>query len=149
MRLTTIAALVALTTIATTGEAEARHRHHRHHRASGNVWSIVTQEARAAGVPVRIGHAIIKVESGGDCHARNPHSSAAGAGQLIRSTARAMGVRNVFDCRQNISAAMRYLRAAINRGGAGCSGVSLYNRGIGARPSCTEYGRRVMRVASN
>jgi soluble lytic murein transglycosylase-like protein len=148
MRLATIAALVALTTIATNGEAEARHRHRRHHQASGKVWSIVTQEAHAAGVPVRLGHAIIKVESGGNCHARNP-SGASGAGQLMPATARALGVRNRFDCRQNISAAMRYLRAAINRGGAGCAGVSLYQTGVGARPHCSAYGRKVMRFASN
>lgn len=140
MRLTMTAALVAMT-LATASEASARSRDH--------VWSIVNQEAGRAGVPARIGRAVIKVESGGNCHARNKHSSASGAGQLIRSTARSLGVRNVFDCRQNINAAMRYLRAALNRGGAGCSGVSLYQTGLGARPHCSAYGRKVMRFASN
>jgi soluble lytic murein transglycosylase-like protein len=64
------------------------------------------------------------------------------------ATARALGVRNPMDCRQNIAASMRYLHQAISRGGAGCAGVSLYNRGIGARPVCTAYGKRVMHIAS-
>lgn len=145
MRLTALAALVALAAITTTTEAQARSRHH---HQGGHVWDIVTQEAQRAGVPVRLGHAIIRIESGGNCHARN-RSGASGAGQLMPATARALGVTNRFDCRQNISAAMRYLRAAINRGGAGCAGVSLYQTGIGARPHCSAYGRSVMRVASN
>ncbi|TXN08944.1 lytic transglycosylase domain-containing protein [Methylobacterium sp. WL103] len=114
----------------------------------GSVQSIVTQEAARAGVPNRLAHAIIKVESGYNCRARN-RSGASGAGQLMPATARAMGVRNIMDCRQNIAGAMRYLRQAINRGGAGCAGDSLYETGVGARPHCSAYGRRVMRFASN
>lgn len=144
MRLITIAALVAAT-IGTASEASARSRHH---HSGGHVWSIVREEAHRNGVPVVIGQALIRVESGGNCAARN-RSGASGAGQLMPATARALGVRNRFDCRQNISAAMRYLRAALNRGGAGCAGISLYNRGLGARPTCTAYGRKVLRLASN
>jgi soluble lytic murein transglycosylase-like protein len=59
----------------------------------GSVQAIVTQEAARAGVPQRIAHAVIRVESGYNCRARNP-SGAAGAGQLMPATARAMGVRN-------------------------------------------------------
>ncbi|AMB48330.1 lytic transglycosylase domain-containing protein [Methylobacterium sp. AMS5] len=169
MRLTMSAALVALTTLtAATGaqaqdsffdrllgrvEAPVHGINTRLNRLTGqaeggSVQQIVSQEAAAAGVPNRLAHAVIKIESGYNCRAKNPHSSASGAGQLTRGTARAMGVRNVFNCRDNIRGAMRYLRAAINRGGAGCAGVSLYNRGIGARPSCTAYGRKIMRTAS-
>lgn len=149
MRLVSLAVIAAITTLALTGEADARgHRHHRHHRVhTASVKAIVSREAARAGVPLRIAHAIIQVESGYNCHARNP-SGAKGAGQLMPATARALGVRNVFDCNQNIAASMRYLRAALNKGGAGCSGVSLYETGVGARPRCSAYGRRVMRTAS-
>uniref|UniRef100_UPI0005B269F1 transglycosylase SLT domain-containing protein n=1 Tax=Methylobacterium sp. B34 TaxID=95563 RepID=UPI0005B269F1 len=112
----------------------------------GSVQAIVTQEAARAGVPQRLAHAVIRVESGYNCRARN-RSGAAGAGQLMPATARAMGVRNPMDCRQNIAGSMRYLRQAISRGGASCAGVSLYNTGVGARPRCTAYGRRVMHFA--
>jgi soluble lytic murein transglycosylase-like protein len=114
----------------------------------GSVQAIVTQEAARAGVPQRIAHAVIRVESGYNCRARN-RSGAAGAGQLMPATARALGVRNPMGCRQNIAASMRYLRQAISKGGAGCSGVSLYNTGTGAAPWCSNYGRKVMRVASS
>jgi soluble lytic murein transglycosylase-like protein len=113
----------------------------------GHVQAIVTREAARAGVPQRIAHAVIRVESGYNCRARN-RSGASGAAQLMPATARALGVRNPMDCRQNIAASMRYLHQAISRGGAGCAGVSLYNRGIGARPVCTAYGKRVMHIAS-
>lgn len=112
----------------------------------GSVQAIVTQEAARAGVPQRLAHAIIGVESGYNCRARN-RSGAAGAGQLMPATARALGVRNPMDCRQNIAGSMRYLRQAISRGGASCAGVSLYNTGVGARPRCTAYGRKVMHFA--
>ncbi|MCP1540129.1 lytic transglycosylase domain-containing protein [Methylorubrum extorquens] len=143
MRHLTFAALVALATVTAASDAAARGRHHQ----TGHVPAIVSHEAAKAGVPQRIAHAVIKTESGYNCRARN-RSGAAGAGQLMPATARSLGVRNVFDCRQNIAASMRYLRAAINRGGAGCAGVSLYETGVGARPRCSAYGRRVMRSAS-
>lgn len=113
----------------------------------GSVQAIVSQEAARAGVPQRVAHAVIKVESGYNCRARNP-SGASRAGQLMLATARALGVRNPMDCRQNIAASMRYLHQAISKGGAGCSGVSLYNMGTAARPRCTAYGRKVMHFAS-
>ena len=105
---------------------------------------LVTRYAALNGVPLHLAHGVIRVESGYRCNAKNRHSTASGAGQLLRSTARALGVRDPFDCRQNISASMRYLAQAIRRGGAGCAGVSLYNLGTSARPRCTAYGRRVM-----
>lgn len=54
----------------------------------GSVQAIVSQEAARAGVPSRIAHAVIKVENGYNCRARN-RSGASGAGQLMPATARA------------------------------------------------------------
>lgn len=113
----------------------------------GSVYAIVTQAAARHGVPQRLAHAVIRVESNYNCGARN-RSGASGLGQLLPRTASSLGVRNSFDCVQNADGAMKYLKQAISNGGAGCAGVSLYNRGVGARPVCTAYGKRVMRLAS-
>lgn len=113
----------------------------------GGIHQMVTSAAQRHGVPVRLAHGLIRVESGYNCRARN-RSGAAGIGQLMPATARALGVRNPMNCAQNLEAAMRYLRLALNRGGQGCAGLSLYERGTGARPTCTAYGRKVLRQAS-
>jgi soluble lytic murein transglycosylase-like protein len=121
--------------------------HNRVDMSVGAVRQLVDHYAAQNGVPRRLAHGVIRKESGYDCRAKNPRSTASGAGQLVRATALALGVTDVFDCRQNVSAAMRYLALAIRRGGAGCQGVSLYQAGVGARPRCTAYGRAVMRMA--
>lgn len=121
--------------------------HNRVDMSVAGVRALVDHYAVKAGVPRRLAHGVIRVESGYRCDARNPHSTASGAGQLIRATARSLGVTDVFDCRQNVAASMRYLAQAIRKGGAGCRGVSLYQAGVGARPRCTAYGRTVMRMA--
>ncbi|GJD31463.1 Membrane-bound lytic murein transglycosylase F [Methylobacterium adhaesivum] len=110
---------------------------------SEGVHALVDHYAAKHGVPGRIAHGVVRVESGYRCNARN-RSGAAGLGQLMPRTARALGVRNPLDCRQNLDGAMRYLREALSRGGAGCAGISLYNRGTYARPVCTAYGRKVL-----
>ena len=54
--------------------------------------------------------AIYEVESGRDPEAKNPVSSASGAFQLVKRTARALGVKDVFDIEDNYSGYKR-LRA--------------------------------------
>ncbi len=88
---------------------------------------------------------MILVESRYNCQAYNRRSRASGIGQVLPSTARAMGVHgSLMNCQNGLEAAMRYLKLAINRGGTGCAGVSLYNRGVEAPPVCTGYGRKVL-----
>lgn len=48
-----------------------------------------------------VDHAIMLMESGGDPNAKNPESSASGLFQLIKKTAGALGVKDVFDPKQN------------------------------------------------
>ncbi|WP_311276141.1 lytic transglycosylase domain-containing protein [Methylobacterium sp. WCS2018Hpa-22] len=119
-------------------------------RADGfeGVRALVDRYAAKHSVPRRIAHGVVRTESGYRCGARNP-SGAAGLGQLMPATARELGVRNPMDCAQNLDGAMRYLRKALNRGGSGCAGVSLYNLGTAARPRCTSYGRLVMARAGD
>ncbi len=118
--------------------------------ASGGIPGMVTAEARRAGVPVAIAHAVVQVESGYRPHVRGA-AGEWGLGQIKCQTARGVGFsgdcRRLADPRTNLRYSMRYLRRAIDRAGATCQGVALYNRGVGARPRCTDYGRRVMRRA--
>lgn len=110
---------------------------------SEGVRALVDRYAAKHGVPARIAHGVVRVESGYRCHVR-ARDGGMGLGQLMPRTARALGVRNPFDCAQNLDGAMRYLADALRRGGHGCAGVSLYNRGTYARPVCTAYGRKVL-----
>lgn len=108
---------------------------------------LVSKVAAKHGVPTHLVRGVIKVESGGNCRARN-RSGAAGIMQVLPPTARSVGVHgNLLDCSTGLEAGVRYLKLALARGGHGCAGVSLYERGIGARPVCTAYGRKVMRMA--
>lgn len=111
--------------------------------------SMINAAADEHDVPRHIAHGVIKVESGYRCGLRNRVSGASGIMQVLPATARSVGVTgNLFDCSTGLRAGMRYLRLAISRGGSGCAGVSLYERGIYARLSCTAYGKKVMRAAS-
>jgi hypothetical protein len=108
---------------------------------------LVTAAAGAAGVPVAIAHGVVKVESGYRPHIRGA-AGEWGMGQIKCPTARSVGFSG--PCNElarpetNLRFSMAYLRLALDRGGTSCGGVSLYNRGIHARPVCTGYGRRVM-----
>ena len=48
-----------------------------------------------------VDHAIMLLESGGDPEAKNPKSTASGLFQLLKPTAKALGVKNVFDAKEN------------------------------------------------
>lgn len=117
---------------------------------AGRYGDLVDAAASAAGVPVRLAHAMVRVESN-----YNPRLRGAagewGIGQIMCQTARRVGFAGscgqLADAAVNLRYAMIYLRLAIDKGGDGCAGVSLYNLGLAARPRCTRYGRKVMRVA--
>ena len=104
----------------------------------------ITAAAHRHGLNPRLLHAIVKIESGGNCRARS-YANAQGVGQVKPATARSVGVYgNLYNCETGIEAAARYLKVAVGKAGAGCAGVSLYNLGVYARPRCTGYGRKVM-----
>ncbi|WP_051396871.1 transglycosylase SLT domain-containing protein [Bradyrhizobium elkanii] len=110
--------------------------------------SMIDAAADEHGVPRRLAHAVIKVESNYNCRLRGS-AGERGIMQVKPATARSVGVTgNLFDCSTGVRAGMRYLRIAISRGGPGCAGVSLYQRGVYARPRCTVYGQKVIRAAS-
>ena len=72
--------------------------------------------------------AVIKAESNGDPKAVST-AGAKGLMQLIDSTASDMGVRNVFDPRENIEGGVKYLRKMINRFGDIKKALAAYNAG--------------------
>jgi soluble lytic murein transglycosylase-like protein len=112
--------------------------------ASGGLRAMVNQIARQHGVPTHIAHGVVMAESRYNCNAYN-RSGASGIMQVLPNTARSVGVHgSLRNCANGLNAGMKYLKLALNKGGYGCSGVSLYERGIYARPGCTAYGRKVM-----
>ena len=117
------------------------------YQATGGLKAMVNQIARQNGVPVHIAHGVIMAESRYNCGAYN-RSGASGIMQVLPNTARSVGVHgSLRNCANGLQAGMKYLKLALNRGGYGCSGVSLYERGVYARPACTAYGRKVMAYA--
>lgn len=109
-----------------------------------SVYNLVTSMAQAHGVDPALAHAVVAVESGYNCAARNPHSSASGPMQVLKSTARAVGVGgNLRDCRTGLEAGMRYLSRMVTlSGGSACAAASAFNRG--AVGGCSAYGRKVV-----
>lgn len=109
--------------------------------------AMVTRSAIAHGVPVRVAHAIVKVESNYSCRARS-WANARGVMQVLPATARSVGVHgSLYDCRTGVEAGMRYLKKIIAAHGVSCAALGLYERGLYARPRCTAYGARAMRFA--
>lgn len=109
---------------------------------------MVTDAAQRHGVPVAVAHAIVRVESNYNCGARS-HMNARGIMQVLPATARGEGVGgNLYNCATGLEAGMRYLRKIVVAHGTSCAALSLYERGIYARPVCTVYGRRAVRLAS-
>lgn len=119
-------------------------RQPRGHQPPAHVHQLITAKAQKHGVPVRLAHAVVSVESRYNCGARS-RSNARGLMQVLPATARGVGVTgNLYDCTTGAEAGMRYLSMIIRRHGTGCGAISLYNRGHAARPVCTQYGRMVL-----
>ena len=113
----------------------------------GAVADMVTQSAHAHGVPAAVAHAIVKIESGYNCRARS-WAGAVGIMQTLPRTARGVGVQGpLTDCATGLEAGMRYLASIIQIHGISCASLGLYERGIAARPRCTSYGAKAIRLA--
>ena len=114
---------------------------------AADLHALVDQAAAAAGIPAGLAHAVIAQESGDRPDLRGA-AGEWGLGQIKCSTAHAVGFRGdcglLADPATNLRYSFGYLRLALARGGAGCAGVSLYQRGLGGRLACSIYGRQVM-----
>jgi soluble lytic murein transglycosylase-like protein len=105
---------------------------------------LVTASARRHGLAPALAHAIVRIESGYRCNARS-WAGAVGIMQTLPATAAAMGIAGrLTDCATGLEAGMRYLSRIVRAHGVSCASLSLYERGDGARPRCTAYGRRAM-----
>ncbi len=75
--------------------------------------------------------ALVEIESSGRVHRISP-AGAMGPGQLIPSTAAALGVGDPFDPEQNVDGAARYLAAQLARFRNPRLALAAYNAGPGA-----------------
>jgi soluble lytic murein transglycosylase-like protein len=69
----------------------------------------IDKEAKAAGIPPILIHAMIAVESEGKSHAVSP-KGATGLMQLMPATAASLGVKNIKDPHQNVSGGIAYMK---------------------------------------
>lgn len=106
----------------------------------------VTEAAAAAGVPLNIAHAVVRMESGYNPRARSI-AGAIGIMQVLPRTARAMG-ENPYTVDGNLRAGMKYLRLALDSSSNLCAAISAYEHGLAVRhPYCAAYGIKVMAMA--
>lgn len=109
--------------------------------------AMVDSAAWSAGIPTSIAHAIVRHESN---YRPNLRGAAGewGLTQIKCPSARSIGFtgqcHELADAATNLTWGFKFLRAALDKGGTGCAGVSLHNIGIFARPRCTAYGRIIM-----
>jgi len=89
--------------------------------------------------------AVAEIESGRRCGAKN--GRAKGVMQVQKGAALSVGGPWPFkNCKEEIEAGVKYLGAAIRKGGDGCKGFTLYNAGINSKMHCSSYGRKVQRM---
>ena len=114
---------------------------------------IVQQIAAAEGVPAKLVHAVIQVESNYQERARSP-KGAMGLMQLMPDTARQYAVADPYDPRANIEAGTRYLRSLMDRYplslalaayNAGAAAVDRF-RGIPPYAETRDYVARILKL---
>lgn len=101
-------------------------------RRLDQVAPLIQEAAETHHVDANLLKAVIATESHGDPQARSP-KNAKGLMQLIDSTATAMGVKNVWNPRENVLGGAKYLSTLMERfGGDREKAVASYNAGPGA-----------------
>src|SRR5499426_4117405 len=115
----------------------------------------IAEASARYGVPERLIWAVIRVESGFDPRAVSP-KGARGLMQLMPETAAILGVRDIFNPRENIHGGARHLRGMMDRFNHDLPmAIAAYNagdrpvaafRGIPPYPETREYVARVLRL---
>lgn len=113
--------------------------------ASEETANMLDRAADKYGVPRSFVRSVAEVESSTRCGAKNGGSR--GIMQVQKGAAKEVGVQWPFkNCEDEIEAGVKYLKKALDKGGYNCHGATLYNTGIYAKPHCSEYGKKVMRI---
>jgi soluble lytic murein transglycosylase-like protein len=100
--------------------------------APGHVSSAIEDASRAHGVDPRLVAAVARRESAFRADAVSP-VGACGVMQLMPATAKYLGVKNVFDARENIFGGARYLRTLLDTFNGDLDlALAAYNAGPGA-----------------
>ena len=116
---------------------------------------IIRAAAERNGVDADLIHCVIAIESNFNPRAISP-KNARGLMQLLPQTAAQLGVRNVFDPRENIEGGTRYLKDMLARYNndltlalaaynAGPERVEQYGRRVPPYPETVKYVRRISR----
>lgn len=119
---------------------------------TNKIIAAIQEAAFQHGVDPRLAVAVAKAESGLSANAVSS-AGAVGIMQLMPDTAADMGVKNIYDPRQNIDGGVRYLRQMIDSfGGDTEKAIAAYNAGpdavvrYGNIPPYTETQNYVARV---
>ena len=104
--------------------------------ADASINEIVDAASKKHNVDPLLVHSVIQVESGYNKYAIS-HAGAQGLMQLIPSTAQRLGVKNVFDPRENIEAGVKYLKQLQTMFKDDRLALAAYNAGENA---VTRYG---------
>jgi len=107
--------------------------------------SLIARHARAQGIPVRLAHAVVRIESNYNSRARG-RAGEIGLMQLMPATARGIGYRgqmsNLYNPDTNLYWGMKYLGAAYKKAGGNlCGTIMRYNGGL--------YAKRLSRHAAH
>jgi hypothetical protein len=101
--------------------------------------SLIEKHAGAHGVDPDLVRRVMGQESRGHAGALSP-KGASGLMQLMPDTARSLGVKNIYDPDENISAGVRYLKQQLDEFGTVPLALAAYNAGPGA---VKKYGNKV------
>ena len=101
-------------------------------QSAGVLTDLFNDAAREHGIDARLLFAVAYRESRGNPHAVSP-VGACGVMQLMPATARYLGVKDIFDPRQNVFAGARYLRTLLDTFNGDLDlTLAAYNAGPGA-----------------
>ncbi|WAA13073.1 lytic transglycosylase domain-containing protein [Fervidibacillus halotolerans] len=99
-------------------------------RENTNYQEIIREAALTYQLPERLIYAVIKNESNFNPYAESP-SGARGLMQLMPSTAESLGVKSIYDPKDNIMGGAKYLRMMLDRFNRLDLALAAYNAGPG------------------